>query len=135
MGCEMRLSEKLGPLTYSEDEGEIFLGRSVTQHKEVSDETAHLIDEEIRVFIDRNYARAEKLLKQNIDKLHMMADALMKYETIDAVQIDDIMAGKQPRDPEGWDDNNHDNDGPTAKKADDAKKGDAPNGEPPAKPA
>jgi len=65
------LSEKLGPLTYSEDEGEIFLGRSVTQHKEVSDETAHLIDEEIRVFIDRNYARAEKLLKKNIDTLHI----------------------------------------------------------------
>ncbi len=129
------LSEKLGPLTYSEDEGEIFLGRSVTKHKEVSDETAHLIDEEIRVFIDRNYARAEKLLKQNMDKLHMMADALMKYETIDANQINDIMAGKQPRDPEGWDDNNQDNGGPTAKKSDDAKKDDAPSGEPPAKPA
>jgi len=129
------LSEKLGPLTYSEDEGEIFLGRSVTKHKEVSDETAHLIDEEIRVFIDRNYARAEKLLKQNMGKLHMMADALMKYETIDADQIDDIMAGKQPRDPEGWDDDNLDNGGPTAKKSDDAKKDDAPSGEPPAKPA
>jgi len=129
------LSEKLGPLTYSEDEGEIFLGRSVTKHKEVSDETAHLIDEEIRVFIDRNYARAEKLLKKNIDKLHLMADALMKYETIDADQINDIMAGKQPRDPEGWDDNNQDNDGPTAKKADDVKKDDVPSGEPPAKPA
>jgi len=129
------LSEKLGPLTYSEDEGEIFLGRSVTQHKEVSDVTAHLIDEEIRVFIDRNYARAEKLLKKNIDKLHTMADALMKYETIDSDQIDDIMAGKLPRDPEGWDDNNQDNGGPTAKKAEDVKKDDAPNGEPPAKPA
>ena len=129
------LSEKLGPLTYSEDEGEIFLGRSVTKHKEVSDETAHLIDEEIRVFIDRNYARAEKLLKKNMDKLHMMADALMKYETIDADQIDDIMAGKQPRDPEGWDDNNHDNDGSSVKKVDDVTKDDAPSGEPPAKPA
>jgi len=129
------LSEKLGPLTYSEDEGEIFLGRSITKHKEVSDETAHLIDEEIRVFIDRNYARAEKLLKKNMDKLHMMADALMKYETIDADQIDDIMAGKQPRDPEGWDDNNNDNGGSTASKADDVKKDDAPSGEPPAKPA
>jgi cell division protease FtsH len=129
------LSEKLGPLTYSEDEGEIFLGRSITKHKEVSDETAHLIDEEIRVFIDRNYARAEKLLKKNMDKLHMMADALMKYETIDADQIDDIMAGKQPRDPEGWDDNNNDNGVSTANKADDVKKDDAPSGEPPAKPA
>jgi cell division protease FtsH len=129
------LSEKLGPLTYSEDEGEIFLGRSVTQHKEVSDETSHLIDEEIRVFIDRNYARAEIILKKNIDKLHLMADALMKYETIDSDQIDDIMTGKQPRDPEGWDDNNQDNDSPTAKKADDVKTDDAPSGEPPAKPA
>jgi len=129
------LSEKLGPLTYSEDEGEIFLGRSVTKHKEVSDETAHLIDEEVRVFIDRNYARAEKLLKKNIDKLHMMADALMKYETIDADQIDDIMAGKQPRDPQGWDDNNHDNGGSTAKKEDEIKKDDVPSEEPPAKPA
>lgn len=127
------LSEKLGPLTYTEDEGEIFLGRSVTKHKEVSDETSHIIDEEIRVFIDRNYARAEKLLKKNIDKLHMMADALMKYETIDSDQIDDIMAGKQPRVPEGWDDN--EDGGPTAKKADDIKKDDAPSGEPPAKPA
>jgi len=126
------LSEKLGPLTYSEDEGEIFLGRSVTQHKEVSDETAYLIDEEIRVFIDRNYARAEKLLKKNMDKLHMMADALMKYETIDADQIDDIMAGKQPKDPEGWDDNNG---GSNVKKADDVKKDDAPSSVPPAKPA
>ena len=130
------LSEKLGPLTYSEEEGEIFLGRSITKHKEVSDETAHLIDEEIRVFIDRNYARAEKLLKKNMDKLHMMADALMKYETIDAAQINDIMEGKEPRDPEGWDDNNNDNNGgSTANKADDIKKDDVPSGEPPAKPA
>jgi len=129
------LSEKLGPLTYSEEEGEIFLGRSITKHKEVSDETAHLIDEEIRVFIDRNYARAEKLLKKNMDKLHMMADALMKYETIDAAQINDIMEGKEPRDPEGWDDNNNDNGGSTANKADDIKKDDVPSGEPPAKPA
>ena len=129
------LSEKLGPLTYSEDEGEIFLGRSVTQHKEVSDETAHLIDEEIRVFIDRNYARAEKLLKKNIDKLHMMAEALMKYETIDADQIDDIMAGKEPRAPDGWnDDQDSGKGGTTAKKVDDVGK-DAPSGEPPAKPA
>ncbi len=129
------LSEKLGPLTYSEDEGEIFLGRSVTKHKEVSDVTAHLIDEEIRVFIDRNYARAEKILKENMDKLHMMADALMKYETIDSDQIDDIMAGKEPRAPDGWnDDQDSGKGGTTAKKVDDAGK-DVPNGEPPAKPA
>ena len=129
------LSEKLGPLTYSEDEGEIFLGRSITKHKEVSEVTAHLIDEEIRVFIDRNYARAEKILKKNMDKLHKMADALMKYETIDSDQIGDIMAGKQPRDPEGWDDDDHGDGQSNVKKADDVKKDGAPHGEPPAKPA
>lgn len=129
------LSEKLGPLTYSEDEGEIFLGRSITKHKEVSEVTAHLIDEEIRVFIDRSYARAEKILKKNMDKLHMMADALMKYETIDSDQIGDIMAGKQPRDPEGWDDNDHGDGQSNVKKADDVKKDGAPHGEAPAKPA
>jgi cell division protease FtsH len=97
------LSEKLGPLTYSEDDGEVFLGHSVAQHKAVSDETAHDIDQEIRSIIDRSYARAEEILKSNMDKLHMMADALMKYETIDSDQIDDIMAGKPPRPPADWD--------------------------------
>jgi cell division protease FtsH len=96
------LSEKLGPLTYAEEEGEVFLGRSVTQHKNVSDETAHIIDEEIRHFIDRNYERAERLLTDNLDKLHMMAKALIKYETIDSDQIDDIMNGKDPKPPAGW---------------------------------
>ena len=97
------LSERLGPLAYSEEEGEVFLGRSVTKHKMVSEETAHLIDEEIRSFIDRNYERSETILKENIDKLHVMADALIKYETIDHLQIDDIMAGKEPRPPQNWD--------------------------------
>ena len=96
------LSERLGPLAYSEEEGEVFLGRSVTKHKMVSEETAHLIDEEIRSFIDRNYERSECILKENLDKLHVMADALMKYETIDHLQIDDIMAGKEPRPPQNW---------------------------------
>ena len=96
------LSEKLGPLTYGEDDGEVFLGHSVTQHKNVSDETAHTIDKEIRAFIDRNYQRAERLLQENIDKLHSMAEALIKYETIDSAQIDDIMAGKPPRPPRDW---------------------------------
>ncbi len=96
------LSDKLGPQSYSEEEGEVFLGRSVTQHKNVSDETAHIIDEEIRSVIDSNYSRAEQILKDNIDKLHSMTDALMKYETIDRDQIDDIMAGKEPREPKGW---------------------------------
>jgi cell division protease FtsH len=98
------LSEKLGPLTYSEDEGEVFLGHSVAQHKAVSDETAHDIDKEIRSIIDRSYARAKEILEANIDKLHLMAEALMKYETIDSDQIGDIMAGKPPRPPADWDD-------------------------------
>ncbi len=98
------LSEKLGPLTYSEEEGEVFLGHSVTQHKMVSDETAHIIDEEIRFVIDRNYKRAEKILAENKDRLLSMAEALIKYETIDAEQIKDIMAGKEPRPPEDWSD-------------------------------
>ena len=98
------LSDRLGPLTYSEDDGEVFLGRSVTQHKQVSDDTAHAIDEEVRRIIDTNYARAEKLLEENIEQLHTMAKALIKYETIDEKQIKDIMAGREPRPPEDWDD-------------------------------
>lgn len=97
------LSEKLGPLAYSEEEQEVFLGHSVTQHKNISDETAHLIDEEVRAIIDRNYRRAEELLDANRDKLHAMAEALIKYETIDSDQIDDIMAGQVPRKPKDWD--------------------------------
>lgn len=97
------LSERLGPLAYSEEEGEVFLGRSVTKHKMVSEETSHLIDEEIRSFIDRNYERSERLLKDNLDKLHLMAEALIKYETIDHQQIDDIMEGRDPRPPQHWD--------------------------------
>ncbi len=96
------LSERLGPLTYSEEEQEIFLGHSVTQHKNVSDETSHVIDEEIRNIIDRNYQRSQRLLTDNLDKLHAMAAALMKYETIDHDQIDDIMAGETPRAPHDW---------------------------------
>ncbi len=98
------LSQRLGPLAYSEEEGEVFLGRSVTQHKTVAEETSHTIDEEIRSFIDRNYERAEKILKENVDILHAMADALMKYETIDKYQIDDLMARKPVREPQGWSD-------------------------------
>ncbi len=96
------LSERLGPLTYGEDEQEIFLGHSVTQHKNVSDETTHVIDEEVRNFIDRNYERSRRLITDNLDKLHAMAAALMKYETIDHDQIDDIMSGKPPRPPRDW---------------------------------
>ncbi len=96
------LSEKLGPLSYAQDEGEVFLGRSVTQHKNIADDTARCIDQEIRHFIDRNYQRAEKILNENLDKLHAMAGALMKYETIDAKQIAQIMDGNDPEPPQNW---------------------------------
>ncbi len=109
------LSERLGPLAYSEEEGEVFLGRSVTKHKSVSEETAHVIDEEIRSLIDRNYERAERILQENIDKLNVMADALIKYETIDRLQIDDIMEGKVPRPPQNWEDNTPSNTGANGK--------------------
>ncbi len=102
------LSERMGPLAYGDDEEELFLGRAVTQHKNVSDDTAHAIDEEIRAFIDRNYQRAEQILQDNLDKLHAMADSLMHYETIDEGQIKDIMAGQEPQPPAGWK-NNDDN--------------------------
>ncbi|MET0049466.1 MAG: ATP-dependent zinc metalloprotease FtsH [Candidatus Thiodiazotropha sp.] len=109
------LSERLGPLMYSEEEEEVFLGRSVTQHKNVSDDTAHTIDEEIRSVIDRNYERSVNILKENLDKLHLMADALMKYETIDTEQINDILEGKPPRPPKDWADSDvGSDDGPTS---------------------
>jgi cell division protease FtsH len=98
------LSDKLGPLTYSEETGEVFLGRSVTQHKQVSDVTAHAIDEEVRNVIEANFKRAREILTGALDKLHMMAEALMKYETIDEEQLRDLMAGKVPKPPAGWDD-------------------------------
>lgn len=96
------LSDKLGPLTYSQEDREVFLGHSVAKGKELSDDTAHLIDEEVRNIIDGNYQTAEKLLKDNLEKLHLMAEALLKYETIDADQINDIMEGKAPREPKDW---------------------------------
>jgi cell division protease FtsH len=97
------LSDQLGPVTYGEDEDEVFLGRSVTQHKNVSNETARKIDEVVREILDTAYARTRQLLTDNIDKLHVMADALLQYETIDARQIDDIMAGRTPGPPADWD--------------------------------
>ena len=111
------LSEKLGPLTYSEDDGEVFLGRSVTQHKQVSDVTAHVIDEEVRRIIDRNYERAKEILEKHEKNLHAMAKALMKYETITDVQVKDIMEGREPTPPEDWDDSDDSN--PTDVKEDD----------------
>lgn len=101
------LSEKLGPLTFGDDEGEVFLGHSVTRHKEISESTSGLIDQEIHHIIDRNYKRAEQILKENLEKLHTMAQALVKYETIGIEQIDDIMAARPMREPAGWNDTNN----------------------------
>ena len=97
------LSEKLGPLMYAEEEGEVFLGRSAgSQHTNVSGDTAKLIDLEVRSIIDQCYDTAKQILADNRDKLDLMAETLMKYETIDAEQIDDIMAGRTPREPRDW---------------------------------
>ena len=96
------LSDKLGPIAYGEEEDEVFLGRSVTQHKNVSDETARLIDEEVREILDRAYLRSTELLTENLPKLHVMADALLQYETIDAQMIEAIMDGRVPDPPKGW---------------------------------
>ena len=98
------LSDRMGPLAYSEDEGEVFLGRSVTQHKHMSDETAHAIDGEIRQVIDRNYQRAKQILVDSMHILHAMASALMKYETLDKGQVDAIMRGEEPPPPADWTD-------------------------------
>ena len=102
------LTEKLGPLTYSEDEDEVFLGRSITQHKHVSDDTARLIDIEVREIIDAAHGTAKQLLEDHSEQLYVMADALMKYETITGAQIDQIMEGHQPDPPEGWQDSDSD---------------------------
>ncbi len=110
------LSNKMGPLTYAEEENEVFLGKSVSQTKHVSDETAHTIDSEIKKIIDEQYNIATKLIKDNLKKLHAMSDALMKYETIDSKQIDQIMDGKIPSPPESWsDDDSSDSSGGESK--------------------
>lgn len=104
MVTQWGLSEKMGPLMYDEGSEEPFLGRSAGQpHQAMSDETAKNIDTEVRRIIDECYQAAENLLEENVDKLHLMADALMLYETIDADQIDDIMSGRPPREPKDWD--------------------------------
>jgi cell division protease FtsH len=92
-------SDKLGPLVYGEEGGQAFMGYPGSKGSAVSTNVAHLIDDEIREVIDRNYQRAETLLQDNIKVLHKMADALMKWETIDRLQIEDLMAGREPRTP------------------------------------
>ena len=122
------LSEKLGPLLYGEEEGEVFLGKSQgSQHMNVSGHTAKVIDEEVRDIIDHCYTTAEKILEDNRDKLEMMKDALMEYETIDAPQIDDIMEGRKPKPPKDWDQNGNSSSGGTEAKQEEAKpQNDAP---------
>ena len=112
------LTEKLGPLVYSEDEDEVFLGRSVTQHKHMSDDTARLIDEEVRDIIDAAHGKARDLLESNLDRLHLMAGALIKYETLDKGQLDQIMQGQEPDPPEGWQDSEGDVSGYAGKTGD-----------------
>lgn len=102
MVTQWGFSDKLGPLLYAEEEGEVFLGRSVAKAKHMSDDTARIIDEEVKLLIEVNYNRARKILNENIDILHAMKDALIKYETIDSLQIDDLMSRRDVRKPKGW---------------------------------
>jgi cell division protease FtsH len=96
------LSDILGPISYHQEEGEVFLGRSVTKTREISDKTSHKIDEEIKRIIDQNYKRAQDILNKHIDILHAMAEALMQYETINISQIDQLMTRKSVTPPAGW---------------------------------
>ncbi len=106
------LSDKMGPLAYGEEQQEVFLGKSASQNnKNISNETVSSIDAEIRKIIDTQYTRATKLIKDNLDKMHLMADALMKYETIDVEQIDQIMEGKVPDAPDSWSDDDNSSSG------------------------
>ncbi len=103
------LSERLGPLVYGDEDGEVFLGHSVTKTKEISDQTAEAIDEEVRRIVDKTYKQAKDILEQKIDTLHAMATALIKYETLDSEQILDIMEGREPREPKDWVSSDKDN--------------------------
>jgi len=104
MVTQWGLSEKMGPMLFAEEEGEVFLGRTSSKSLNMSDDTARAIDAEIKEFVNRNYDRAEQILKDNMDILHAMKDALMKYETIDANQIDDLMERREVRDPSNMND-------------------------------
>ncbi|ORJ40586.1 ATP-dependent metalloprotease [Haemophilus influenzae] len=102
MVTQWGFSDKLGPILYTEDEGEVFLGRSMAKAKHMSDETAHSIDEEVRAIVSRNYARARQILTDNMDILHAMKDALVKYETIEEEQIKQLMNREPVTPPSGW---------------------------------
>jgi cell division protease FtsH len=96
------MTESLGPMVYAENEGEVFLGRSVTKTTNMSESTMQKVDAEVRRIIDEQYALARRLIEENSDKMHAMAKALLEWETIDTEQIDDIMAGREPRPPKDW---------------------------------
>ena len=96
------MTDALGPMVYAENEGEVFLGRSVTKTTTMSESTMQKVDSEVRRIIDQQYAEARKLIEDNKDKIHAMAKALLEWETIDTDQLDDIMAGKDPRPPKDW---------------------------------
>jgi len=123
------LSEELGPMTYTDEEDEVFLGRSVTQHKHVSEETARKIDEVVRGVIDRAYNSAKAILTTNMPKLEAMAGALLQYETIDRDQIAAIMAGREPDPPKDWRDPK-----PTSGSGTGAPRGESPIGGPAVQP-
>jgi len=96
------MTDELGPMVYADNEGEVFLGRSITKTTNMSEETMQKVDKEIRKIIDEQYGVARKLIEDNQDKMHVMAKALLEWETIDAEQIEDIMAGREPRPPKDW---------------------------------
>ncbi len=102
MVTQWGFSDKLGPILYAEDDGEVFLGRSMAKAKHMSDETAHVIDEEVRAIVNRNYGRARQILIDNMDILHAMKDALVKYETIEEEQIKQLMNRQPVTPPPGW---------------------------------
>jgi cell division protease FtsH len=118
MVTQWGFSQKMGPMLFAEEEGEVFLGRTSSKSLNMSDETAQAIDAEVKEFVNRNYQRAEQILKDNIDILHAMKDALMHYETIDAGQIDDLMERKEVRAPAAeWDNHSDSKKPPTASNA------------------
>jgi cell division protease FtsH len=96
------MTDELGPMVYADNEGEVFLGRSVTKTTNMSEETMRKVDQEIRKIIDEQYSTARRLIEENKDKMHAMATALLEWETIDSEQIDDIMDGRPPRPPKDW---------------------------------
>lgn len=96
------MTDALGPMVYAENEGEVFLGRSVTKTTNISEQTMQKVDSEVRRIIDEQYALARRLIEEHSDKMHAMAKALLEWETIDGDQLDDIMAGKPPRPPKDW---------------------------------